>query len=109
MNGFKDEKGFKWHTQDFETGSLAQIIDEGGKERIVRGFNFIKDPIKPQSAMEIYTKHIPFIKQTLYDSGLTTDDNFEPKIQDYKDSVLVTIIGKKVGTRMSKGRKDKEL
>ena len=52
------------------------------------------------NGIEIYHRMEKFIKDTLYSSGLTTDDNYPPLIQDKGKEIVIRIIAKPVGTRV---------
>ena len=79
----------------------ATIDDFGGKERVYRHFTFYKDPAKFWRAIEYYKNMEKFMKQSLYDSGLTTDDNEPPLVLENEKAVMVRLCCKASGRRIS--------
>lgn len=99
----RDPQGYIWHfSGEIETEKFPIEDRNEGGERILRFFNFFKPPHFKIDAYEIYKMHERFIKESLVNSGLTTDDNYPPLIFDEGKRVLVRIVAKISKVRPSK-------
>jgi len=90
-----DEKGFVWYGKSVEVSPNVEIRDTSqGKERIIRVFNIMKPPGDKRTGEQISREIQPFIKDTLFRSGLTTDDNFAPRILEKGDRISIIVVSK---------------
>ena len=102
MGEIIDEKGYKWYGHTEESAPETPIMDTGtGAKRVIRIFVAPKmSKTVGMHANEVYDALLPFIKDSLYASGLTTDDNHAPEIMEAEDHFKIIIVAKPVGTRM---------
>jgi len=87
-----DEKGFRWYGKKVRLspgspGDGAVFQDPGGdgQPRILRDFRIQMPPgAKDPSKQDMVRFHLKEIKAHLFDTGLTTDDNYPEPIQAFK-------------------------
>ena len=93
MGELYDKDGYKWYRQDAEVNPNVDIIDTGtGEQEVWRLFDFIIPPeqwtLTPE---ECYKMNEVFIKDSLWQDGLTTDDNYNPGYKILKNDLQYII------------------